>query len=149
MSAIEEKASAPTFWDDTRAAQEMMQKAALLNINEHVYFLGLRQDVPRLLKASDCFVLSSRREGLPGAVIEAIAAGLPVIATDLPGVREIAEFTKQIHIVPQEDARSLSNAILGYLSNPGHTDMDTFPQAFDLNTCADSFYKVYTSKLCL
>jgi len=128
---------------------ELTKKAVSLKIKEHVHFLGLRQDVPRLLKASDCFVLSSRREGLPGVVIEAIAAGLPVAATDLPGVREIAGFSRSVRVVPLENAQKLSDAILDILSNSGRcrSEADAFLEAFDLNTCVNSFYEIYTSKI--
>lgn len=52
--------------------------------------LGERHDVPRLMLAADVLLAPSVREGLPGAVLEACAAGLPVVATDLPGTKEIA-----------------------------------------------------------
>ena len=56
-----------------------------------VSFLGLRMDVPRLLAASDAFLLSSISEGIPLCLIEAMAAGLPVVATDVGGVGEVVE----------------------------------------------------------
>lgn len=60
------------------------------NLGGHVIPLGVRDDVPRLLKAADALLLPSLYEGIPGAVLEACAAGVPVLASDLPGVREIA-----------------------------------------------------------
>jgi glycosyltransferase involved in cell wall biosynthesis len=62
--------------------------------------LGLRSDVPRLLHAADALLLPSVREGLPGVVLEACAVGLPVLATDLPGVREIAERLSLVRYLP-------------------------------------------------
>jgi glycosyltransferase involved in cell wall biosynthesis len=56
-----------------------------------VRLLGHRDDVPRILKASDMLVLASRFEAVPMAILEAMAAGLPVIATDVGGVRDIVE----------------------------------------------------------
>ena len=53
-----------------------------------VRWLGHRADVPALLRAADLFVLPSLHEGLPLAVLEAMAAGLPVVATDVDGTRE-------------------------------------------------------------
>ena len=96
---------------DGSLRQEMQKKARDLNIYEHVHFLGIRDDVPRLLVASDCFVLASRREGLPGALLEAVAARLPAVATDLPGIREVAEHTTLITIVPVEDPPALASAL--------------------------------------
>ena len=59
-------------------------------ISDRVVFVGMRFDVPRLLTAADLLLFPSLREGLPGAVLEACAAGTPTLASDLPGVREIA-----------------------------------------------------------
>ena len=61
-----------------------------LSLDGSVVFAGERADVPRLLQASDVLLFPSRREGLPGVVLESCAAGLPVVASDIPGVREIA-----------------------------------------------------------
>jgi glycosyltransferase involved in cell wall biosynthesis len=59
-------------------------------IEDRVVALGPRHDVPRLLHTADALLLPSLSEGLPGVVLEACAVGVPVLATDLPGVREIA-----------------------------------------------------------
>jgi glycosyltransferase involved in cell wall biosynthesis len=61
-----------------------------LGLESCVAALGVRPDVPRLMKTADVLLLPSIREGLPGVVLEACAVGLPSLATDLPGVREIA-----------------------------------------------------------
>lgn len=61
-----------------------------LGISGAVILTGPRSDVPRLLKAADMLIFPSLWEGLPGVVLEACAAGTPVLASDLPGVREIA-----------------------------------------------------------
>ncbi len=60
------------------------------DLQERASFAGTREDVPRLMKAADLMLFPSLWEGLPGAVLEACAAGLPVLASDLPGVVEIA-----------------------------------------------------------
>jgi glycosyltransferase involved in cell wall biosynthesis len=124
----------------------MQDKARTLNITSNVHFAGVRSDVPRLLKASDCFVLPSRWEGLPGAVLEAIAANLPVIATDLPGVREIAEHTDLICLVPIGDRDALCEKILKTveeLDSQPHIKRP-FPVEFDLRRCAERLFKVYS-----
>jgi glycosyltransferase involved in cell wall biosynthesis len=58
-------------------------------LSAKVRFLGMRDDVPRLLDVADGFVMSSKNEGLPMALLEAAAAGLPMVATDVGGVSEI------------------------------------------------------------
>jgi glycosyltransferase involved in cell wall biosynthesis len=63
--------------------------AVELNIHERVLFLGYRTDVPVVLRACDVFVLPSIAEGLPGALLEAMATGVPVIASRVGGVPEI------------------------------------------------------------
>jgi len=128
---------------------QMQDRTTALNITNNVYFAGARRDVPRLLKASDCFVLPSRWEGLPGAVLEALAANLPVIATDLPGVREIAEHTNLISIVPVEDSDALAAEILKHCK---HMNVETdktvpFPEEFDLQRCAEKVFEVYLKQI--
>jgi glycosyltransferase involved in cell wall biosynthesis len=81
---------------DGDTAQAMHQ----LCIPGRVLRLGVRHDVPRLLKAADMLLLPSRWEGLPGAVLEASAAGIPVLASDLPGVREIAQRLPAVRYLP-------------------------------------------------
>jgi glycosyltransferase involved in cell wall biosynthesis len=63
-----------------------------LDLEHAVSMIGERTDVPRLLRAADLMIFPSKWEGLPGAVLEACAAGIPVLASDLPSIREIAAF---------------------------------------------------------
>ena len=128
---------------------DMQARTNALNITNNVHFAGARRDVPRLLKASDCFVLPSRWEGLPGAVLEAVAANLPVIATDLPGVREIAEHTNLISIIPVEDSEALAAGILKTCTNMKvKTDKQVpFPEEFDLQRCAEKVFEVYLKQI--
>jgi glycosyltransferase involved in cell wall biosynthesis len=69
---------------------EVARQAARLGVSRWVLALGRRSDVPRLIEAADVLLLPSVLEGLPGVVLEACAVGVPVLATDLPGVREVA-----------------------------------------------------------
>jgi len=76
---------------DSEGTQTRVQQTiAALRLQSEVVIAGERRDVPRLLKAADLMVFPSLREGLPGAVLEACAAGTPVVASDLPGTMEIA-----------------------------------------------------------
>jgi glycosyltransferase involved in cell wall biosynthesis len=61
---------------------------AMDDLAPRVHLTGLRQDVPRILASSDVFICTSPKEGLGLAVLEAMAAGVPVVAFDVPGVRE-------------------------------------------------------------
>ena len=69
-------------------------------LDAQVIFAGERKDVPRLLKAADLMIFPSQWEGLPGAVLEACAVGTPVLASDLPGVMEIAVRLPLVHAMP-------------------------------------------------
>ena len=84
---------------DPTVEQRIRERAAELGILAQVIFAGERTDVPRLLKAADVMVFPSIREGLPGAVLEACAAGLPVVATDLPFMHEIAAQVPNVRCV--------------------------------------------------
>lgn len=76
-----------------------------------VRFLGHRDDVPDLLCAADVFVLPSRREGSPGSLIEAMALGVPCVASDIPSVREVAGSPPVVRLVPPEEPEALATAV--------------------------------------
>jgi glycosyltransferase involved in cell wall biosynthesis len=79
---------------------EVAGRIRALGLDRQVLALGERDDVPDLLNAADAMLLPSLWEGLPGVVLEACAAGLPVLATDLPGVREIASKLPLVRSLP-------------------------------------------------
>ncbi len=74
-------------------------RAAMGRSGDRARITGPRDDVPRLLLAADAFVLPSRTEGLPTVLLEARAAGLPAVASDLPGIRETARLLPGIRTV--------------------------------------------------
>jgi glycosyltransferase involved in cell wall biosynthesis len=76
-----------------------------------VRFLGHRDDVDRLLGAADVFVLASHREGFPRAAMEAAASGLPIIATDIRGCRQVVEDGETGYLVPRRDPAALTAAM--------------------------------------
>lgn len=82
-----------------------------LEATGRVHFLGLRRDVPDLLAGMDLFVLPSYREGIPRALMEACAMGLPVVATDIRGCREVVEDGVSGFLVPVRDGAALAQAI--------------------------------------
>ncbi|HET6773783.1 MAG TPA: glycosyltransferase, partial [Acidimicrobiales bacterium] len=83
-----------------------------------VRFLGLREDVDRLYAAMDLFVLPSWREGFPRAAMEAAASGLPVIATDVRGCRQVVDHDVTGLLVPVRDAAALTAAITALGGDP-------------------------------
>lgn len=83
-----------------------------------VEFLGFRADVPALLCAADVFVSASRWEGSPGSVIEAMALETPIVATDIPAVREVLGLGDTAVLAPVDDAPALARAIASALDDP-------------------------------
>jgi glycosyltransferase involved in cell wall biosynthesis len=86
-----------------------------LGLTDKVHFLGLRSDIPDLLAAMDVFVLSSDWEGAPVALAEAMAAGLPIIATAVGGVPESFQNQKEGILVQPGDAAGIANAMVTLL----------------------------------
>lgn len=87
-------------------------------LEDRVLLVGPRENVPDLLAAMDIFVLPSRWEGLPLAIIEAMMAGLPVLATGVGGVPELVEDGVTGLLVPPRDPEALAWALARLLSDP-------------------------------
>jgi glycosyltransferase involved in cell wall biosynthesis len=85
--------------------------AAQLGLRDRVRFAGERHDVPKLLSGADLFVLSSRSEGLPVSVLEAMAAGLPVVASTVGGIPELVEDGETGVLVRPADPDALAAAL--------------------------------------
>jgi len=94
-------------------------RAAELGLAERVRFLGERTDVDRLLPAFDVFTLSSREEGIPNALLEAMAAARPCVATRVGGNAEVLEDGRTGWLVPAQDPAALAAALEEALSDPG------------------------------
>lgn len=97
--------------------KSLKKLAHSLELNERVLFLGLRSDVDRLLQCSELFVLSSRWEGFPNVLLEAMAAGKPVVATAVGGVQELVVDQVTGMLVPPQDEAALAGAITLLLSD--------------------------------
>jgi glycosyltransferase involved in cell wall biosynthesis len=92
-----------------------------LGLGARVRRLGLRSDVPRLLAASDLFVSASHWEGLPVAMLEAMAAGLAIVATRVGDVPRVLDPSMGV-LVPPHDPDALTNAIAGLLADPARRE---------------------------
>lgn len=89
-----------------------------LGLEEHVHLLGTRHDVPELLAVCDLFALPSLWEGLAMALVEAMAAGLPVVATNVSGTRQVVVEGVTGLLVPPADAAQLAESLVALLENP-------------------------------
>ena len=94
------------------------KQASELGVEERVRFLGVRDDIPALMKTAGCFVLPSRWEGMGIVLIEALASGCPVIAADFSAARGVLKDGTTGLIVPVEDAAALSASMLKVASDP-------------------------------
>jgi L-malate glycosyltransferase len=94
------------------------RQARDLGVMHNFLFLGRRSDIPEILASCDIAVLPSRAEGLPNAVLEYMAAGLPVIASRVGGNAELVQDGVTGILVPAEDSAALSAALLRLLSEP-------------------------------
>jgi len=102
---------------DGQMRQELQQEAIQLGVADKVSFLGFRGDIPELLQTFDLFVLTSIKEGTSLTILEAMAAGLPVVATDVGGNPEIVEHGHTGYIVPPKHPERLADAIIEVLSD--------------------------------
>lgn len=85
----------------------LRSRASSLGVSDRVYWAGFRSDMRAILSLCDIFTLPSLREGQPIAVIEAMASGVPIAASDLPGIRETAVGGEEILLSPPGDPLAL------------------------------------------
>ncbi|MBT3313605.1 MAG: glycosyltransferase family 4 protein [Anaerolineae bacterium] len=97
---------------------EARKLSAQLGVESSIYWLGQRSDIPQLLHIFDCFLLTSYWEGFPLVVLEAMAAGVPVVATDISGTRESVLHGENGWLAPAGDHKALAGFVLGLLNDP-------------------------------
>jgi glycosyltransferase involved in cell wall biosynthesis len=97
---------------------DLERHATERGVRDRVHFAGYHQDIPAWLAAMDVFVLPSLSEALPLSILEAMAAGLPVVATAVGGIPEVVEDGVNGRLIPVKDARALATAVVDVLSNP-------------------------------
>jgi glycosyltransferase involved in cell wall biosynthesis len=134
---------------DGNASAELNNYYRQAKLNEQVHFLGHRDDVPDILAAADLFVFPSLYEGMPGAVIEAMALGLPIIASDIAPNREVAEAERNALFVEPMSASQLATAIDQLLADPdcaeqyGKESRQRFEKYFTLEQSAARMIDLY------
>ena len=98
--------------------QRLERLASELGLSQRVRFLGLREDVPALLASAHCALLASDYEGCPLVVLEAMAAGVPVVATAVGGVPELIDDGRTGILVEANSGGALAAGIARMLSAP-------------------------------
>ena len=138
------------FGDGRRRAEAL---AAELALGDRAVFAGIRRDVPALLAASDVFVMCSLWEGLGLVFLEAMAAGLPVLATRVSAVPEVVVEGRTGLLVPPSDDRALADAMLALARDPalrarlGAAGRERVAAAFGLERMVDETLAVYAEVL--
>jgi glycosyltransferase involved in cell wall biosynthesis/peptidoglycan/xylan/chitin deacetylase (PgdA/CDA1 family) len=98
--------------------EEVVRLRRAAGLEERVHFIGAMEDIPSLLRITDIFVLASRSEGLSNALLEAMVAGLPSVATAVGGNPEVVVDGETGYLVASEDSAALADRILKLLDNP-------------------------------
>lgn len=91
----------------------LKERVRSLGLDDSVHFLGWRDDVPRLLATLDLLAMPSHWEGMPYVLLEAMASGLPVLATDVHGCRDVVQEGVTGRLVPARDPGALGDALVG------------------------------------
>ncbi len=118
LRARHPQASLLLVGDGVRRAS-VEQRARAMGLGDAVVFTGFRPDVPALLSAMDCFVLASTRtEGVPQSVLQAFAAGVPVVARDTGGIPEVVSDGVTGTLVRDPAPEALADAIAAVLADP-------------------------------
>jgi glycosyltransferase involved in cell wall biosynthesis len=126
---------------------------AARSLDRRARLLGERDDVPELLSGADVFVLASRSEGLPLSVIEAMAAGLPVVASDVGGLRELVRDGETGVLVPPGDPAALADALRPLLIDHelrrrlGRAGRERAKALFDLSAFRRAHLELYRREL--
>jgi glycosyltransferase involved in cell wall biosynthesis len=134
---------------DGQASKELDEQRVRLGLHDRVRFLGHREDLPDLLCASDLFVFPSLFEGLGGALIEAMALELPVVAADIDAVREVADSGRSASLVPPGSSLSLAEAIRDLLNDRskarafGTRGREVYLSRFTLDRCVERMTDLY------
>jgi glycosyltransferase involved in cell wall biosynthesis len=134
--------------------QNLARMVSRLGLHERVKFLGFEPNVKRWFQAADGFVLSSRWEGLPMALLEAAACALPAVATDVPGSREVVLDGETGTLVPPADASALAWAMTDLMrTSPeerrrmGACARQRAMEQFSLEACFDRWDELYCALL--
>jgi glycosyltransferase involved in cell wall biosynthesis len=138
---------------DGSLRKRLESHAASLNVKNHVKFLGERDDTQEILAGFDIFLLPSQSEGFPNALLEAMAAGLPCIATKVGGVPEIIRNKKNGILVNPCSPGELSEALNELTDSPetmkkiGEAAQLDMKNRFDINRMTESMISHYKSLL--
>ncbi len=138
---------------DGPRAHELRALAGSLGVDAQVTFLGHREDVPALLAAADVFVLPSRSEAFPNSAIEAMAAGLPLVASRAGGLLDLVDDGRTGLLVPPDDHGALAAALESLMLSParaaalGAAAREEVSRRYSFDRMVRGFEDLYLSRL--
>ena len=138
---------------DGPRATELRVLAASLGIAHRVALLGHSEDVPALLEQADAFVLPSRSEAFPNGVVEAMGAGLPVVACTVGGLLELVESGRTGVLVPADDPAAMADALDSLIADPsrasamGRAARETIARRYSFDRMVRAFEDLFLSQL--
>jgi glycosyltransferase involved in cell wall biosynthesis len=134
-------------------ARELHQLTADLGLSDRVDFLGFVEDIGTVLRGCDCFVLPSQSEGMPIALLEAMSAGSPAVATAVGSIPSVAEGGRNVVLVEPDDEDGLERGITKVLADPAFASdladraRDKYERDHTATTMARAYLEFYTDVL--
>ncbi|MCH9652925.1 MAG: glycosyltransferase [Planctomycetes bacterium] len=141
------------FVGDGPLRVELEQDVSQLACAKRIHFAGWQSQIPQLMKASSCLVLPSLWEGMPNVVLEAMAAGLPVISTAVDGVSELIQDGEQGTLVASGSSKEILEALLDLSSRPAvfqkmaENAQNTVKKEFTWDSIAQKYEQIYEKLL--
>lgn len=139
------------FAGDGPQEENIKKKMQELNLTNNVFLLGLRHDIPDILKSLDIFVLPTLQESLPQSVMQAMAMGRPVIATTVGGLPEVVEDGISGILVEPENPHALSEAVISLLKDKermkkmGDAGRKIAQEKYSVDAMVERMYNFYES----
>lgn len=137
---------------DGELFEELQDLARVHNLDRRLFFTGPRKDVEEILPCLDLFVSSSLWEGLPTVILESMASRVPVVATDIPGTRELVVPGETGWLAPPGDGQALASVILEALSDCAGREKAAAKAAenlgrFSIESVAEQYRQIYKNIL--
>ncbi|HTG56101.1 MAG TPA: glycosyltransferase, partial [Niabella sp.] len=133
--------------------EDVREQARVLNIINRIKFLGRRWDVAELMSSADVFILTSFWEGFPRSIIEAMRAGLPVVASDVAGVSEAVIDDLTGYLIKDRNRNELENKLSVLIANPdqrmrlGEAGRKRYEELFTFEQMANKTLNLYNQTL--
>lgn len=130
-------------------SMELDRQAKELDVEDIIFFLGFRKDIPKILSSLDLFVLSSHLEGMGSSILDAMASRLPVVATKVGGIPEVVIHGETGLLVPPRNPSALARAILMLYSDKtlssrlGQKGYELVHRKFSAEAMADKVVRLY------